>query len=37
MYVTVIIVPIGPFFGVIVAVRAIRKPPFATCTPSTTA
>ena len=34
---TVIIVPIGPFFGVIVALRAIRNPPFATCTPPTTA
>ena len=29
---TVIIVPIGPFFGLIVAVRATRKPPLATWT-----
>jgi len=37
VYVTVSIVPIGPCFGVIVADRAIRKPPFATWTPSMTA
>ncbi len=32
-----IIVPIGPLVGLIVAQRAIRKPPFAYWTPSTTA
>ncbi len=34
---SVIIVPIGPRLGVIVAERAIRKPPLASWTLSTTA